>query len=271
MIRIQALLLALVPCLAWTAMAQEPKKPLDEGVAFRVVERRGDRVFVSAARAGVSAYLALKDLQALGAFKLNLQIPGIRSQLENESLSLFFQKKDAVAVAELIAVACGLDLEEDRLEPGPGQLLGTRVMTVVTVPLPETEAGRRNLRKWALDWYGRYLRALANDPMASLDKESQVRIDMALLALAQGRLLEGAGHFQAFLDKAAKHPFASEAKLKLAECQLELKNYDQAIQQSKGLFTTQAETKIGMKAALAVFWQTECLHSVLVYWLLLSL
>lgn len=244
------LLLALALGLSSSTRSQASQKPLDEGVAFRVVERRGDRVFVSAARAGVSAYLALKDLQALGAFKLNLQIPGIRSQLENETLSLFFKKKDAVAVAELLAVACGLDLEEDREEPEPGQVIGARVLTIVTVPLPETEAGRRNLRKWALDWYGRYLRALANDPTASLDKESQVRIDMAMLALAQGKLLEAAGHFQSFLDKAAKHPFASQARLKLAECHLELQNYDQAVQQAKGLFTTQGETEIGMKAAL---------------------
>ncbi len=247
---LRPLTLALIFCLPGQLLAQDTKKEINEGVVFRVVERRGDRVFVSAARAGASAYLALKDLQALGAFKLNLQIPGIRAQLENETLSLFFKKKDAVAVAELLAVACGLDIEQDRDEPEPGQILGTRILTVVTIPLPETEAGRRNLRKWALDWYERYLRALAVDPTASLDKESQVRIDMALLALAQGNLLAAAGHFESFLDKASKHPFASEAKLKLAECQLELGNFDQAIQQSKGLFTTQAETQIGMKAAL---------------------
>ena len=243
-------LLAVSPLLSRDLHAQKPDPERNEGVAFRVVERRGDRVFVQAARAGVSAYIALKDLESLGAFKLNLQLPGIRQQLKNETLSLFFQKKDAVAVAELLAVACGLDLEEDREEPLPGQILGKRILTIVTVPLPETDAGRRNLRKWALDWYERYLRALATDPSASLDKESQVRVDMALLALAQGQLLEAVGHFQAFLDKAGKHPFANEARLKLAECELELKNYDEAIKQSKKLFENQAETSIGMRAAL---------------------
>ncbi|MEZ5989513.1 MAG: tetratricopeptide repeat protein [Planctomycetota bacterium] len=222
----------------------------DQGVVFRVVERRGDRVFVTAARAGVSAYIALKDLEALGAFRLNLELPGIRRKLEDEALSLFFKRKDAVSVAELVCVAAGLDLQEDRAEPEPGEAVGRRVLTVVTVPLPETSAGRQNLRRWALEWYDRYLQTLAADPDAPLSHESRVRIDMALLALAQGELLQAAGHFQAFLERAGDHPYADEARLKLAECWLEMGSLQEAIQESRKLLTTRSETEVGIEAAL---------------------
>lgn len=228
---------------------------------FEVVEEVGTLKFVRANRAGAGAYNALRALEELGAFRLKLEVADLRKTLESQTVSLSFEKMEAVTVAELIAASAGLDLITQRLEPdalsgGPGQL----VATVVRAPSAATEAGRQRLRDWALRWYRNLLKVELRKNRETADAEDRIHIDLALLDMAQGNLAAAASEFQWFTENAPKHPYVPHALLKEAECYLEMGQLVEASQRSRRVMTNYRSHEVGVRAA-QVFARTGLLRA----------
>jgi len=218
---------------------------------FRLVEVVGTLRFVSANRAGVSAYRALRDLERLGAFRLNLEAPELRQRLESEAVSLSFAKSEAVSVAELIAVAAGLDLVTEREEAPPdSDAPGKLIATVVMAPSAGTEAGRQRLRAWALRWYRNLLRSEFERQRETADAKVRVHMDLALLDMQQGNLTAAAREFRWFAENAPEHPYVPEALLNEATCFFELGDFAGSAQRASRLMKKLRISETGVKAAV---------------------
>ncbi|MFQ5504234.1 MAG: tol-pal system YbgF family protein [Planctomycetota bacterium] len=233
--------------------AQDLSRPRKAERVFTVESRKGTLLFVTANRSAVTAYHALRELEDLGAFRLNLEIPALKQTLLRESVGLAIKGKEAVSVAELIAVASGLDLITEREEPEEGnEAPGKLIATVVSSPKTDTSAGRERLRHWALRWYQNLMKAELYKNRETAAVEDRVRIDVALLHLAQGNLAAAANQFKLFSERAPDHSFVPEALLKEAECYLELGQYEDCRSKAHHLMMSARHKEVGSKAAVVL-------------------
>jgi tetratricopeptide (TPR) repeat protein len=237
------LLVVFVLGLAALAGAQDP--------VFRIVDQVGTLRFVSANRAGVSAWRALREIADLGVFQLELETPELRRLLEEQSLNLSFAKMEAVSVAELVAVAAGLDLVTERQEEEsgsdePGRLLAT----VVKAPGSTNEAVRQRLRDWALRWYRNVLGSELRQNRETADAEKRIHIDLALLDIAQGNLAAAASGLEWFAKNVPQHPWTPVALLKEAECYLELGQLEECSTKSSRVMKSFQSHEVAVPAAL---------------------
>ncbi len=218
---------------------------------FKFEKKVGTRFYVSANRSGVTAWSALRELEILGAFRLNLEIREIRSLLEKESVTLSFDTQEAVSIAELIAVSTGLDLVTERLKPPMGMKgLGPLVATVVSPPSPVTDAGRKRLRHWSLRWYRNLMTSKLRMNKETSSAEARVHIDMALLLMESKQFLAAAKEFKEFAKLSPEHPFVPQALYKEALCYFELDQFQASIDRSRQVMSTWKDLEIGAKAAV---------------------
>ena len=216
---------------------------------FEVVERVGSLRIVRANQAGATAWAALRSLEAIGCLRLELQVPELRARLERETVSLAIDRMESTTVAEFIAVAAGLDLVTERLEGRDGKP-GVLVATVVESPSPKTEAGRRRLQSWSLRWYRNLLRSELRANRETADAAERIRIDIAMLDMAQRNLAAAAQGFRWFIENAPEHPFVPRAMLKEAECLFEMGQLVESARASSRLMKEFSEKPIGVEAAI---------------------
>ncbi|GEM_PF-3160569 len=218
---------------------------------FKFEKKVGTRYYVSANRSGVTAWSALRELEILGAFRLNLELRELRSILEKESVTLSFDTQEAVSIAELITVAAGLDLVTERISPPIGvKGLGPLVATVVSPPSPVTEAGRKRLRHWSLRWYRNLMTSKLRMNKETSRAEARVHIDMALILMQSKQFLAAAKEFQEFARLSPDHPFVPQALYKEALCYFELGQLQACIDRSRQVMSTWKDLEIGAKAAV---------------------
>jgi tetratricopeptide (TPR) repeat protein len=218
---------------------------------FKFEKKVGTRFYVSANRSGVTAWSALRELEILGAFRLNLELRELRTLLEKESVTLSFDTQEAVSVAELIAVSSGLDLVTERLSTPMGMKgLGPLVATVVSPPSPITDAGRKRLRHWGLRWYRNLMTSKLRINKETSNAEARVHIDMALLLMESKQLLAAAKEFKEFAKLSPEHPFVPQALYKEALCYFELEQFQACIDRSRQVMSTWKDLEIGAKASV---------------------
>ncbi len=218
---------------------------------FKFEKKVGTRLYVSANRSGVTAWSALRELEILGAFRLNLEMRELRKILEKESVTLSFDTQEAVSVAELIAVSSGLDLVTERLAPPMGMKgVGPLVATLVSPPSPVTDAGRKRLRHWSLRWYRNLMTSKLRMNKETSSAAARVHIDMALLLMESKRFLAAAKEFKEFAKLSPEHPFVPQALYKEALCYYELDQFQASIDRSRQVMSTWKDLEIGAKAAV---------------------
>lgn len=237
-----AALFALRPAPARAALAIQDR-PL-----FEVVETLGTLRYVAANRSGVSASTALRTLEAMGVFVLHFEDPELVNLLERNTMTLSFDRMEAVAVAELCAVASGLDLITER-QPPVGGNPGNLVATVVRAPVPDTDAGRERLLDWGLRWYRNLLENELSSARINANTEAKIRIDSALLDMARGNWSAAAGGFRWLVDSNPTHPWVPEALLREAQCRLSAGEASDAAQRAARVMKLYRDDPVGAKAA----------------------
>lgn len=216
---------------------------------FQVVESSGALRYVKANRSGVSAWQALRELEKLGAFDLRFETPSLTKIVENSTMLLSFDRIEAVSVAELCAVAAGLDLSTERRVGKDGRP-GKLVATIVRPPARTTENGRQRLIDWGLRWYRNLLEAELSEQRTSADLEAKIRIDSALLDMARGNWSSAAAGFRWLAETRPDHPWLADALLREAECQISAKNYEEAAQRASNVMKLFRAREAGARAAL---------------------
>ncbi len=217
---------------------------------FEVVKTLGSRKFVKARRSGATAWIALKELEDLGAFKLNLELPELRSLLEGTSLNLSLDSKDALSVAELITVAAGLDLVVTKSKVEGADPPFRWIATIANPPSERTEAGREVLRRWAIRWYRNLLTSELRANRETADAETRVHIDLALLMIEQGNLAGASEEFRLFRRLAPGHPYVPHALLHEARCQYDMGRWRTAIERAREVMTENRSSELGIQAAI---------------------
>lgn len=231
------------------ALLAAPGLMAQDAPLFEVVESVGALRYVKANRSGVTAWNALRSLEAMGVFELRFEMPSLVPQIEKATMSLSFDRIEAVGVAELCAVAAGLDLTtERRVRPDgrPGKL----VATVVRAPSRESELGRQRLLDWGLRWYRNLLETELGDRRNGAGAEAKIRIDSALMDMARGNWASAAAGFRWLSDTHPKHPWVAEALLREAECRLSAREYEEAARRASSVMKLFRARAVGARAAL---------------------
>ncbi len=224
------------------ASAQD--KPL-----FEVVETIGTLRYYSANRAGVSASTALRTLEAMGVFALRYEDAKLQDALDRTTMSLAFDRMEAITIAELCAVAAGVDLITDRQAPVDGQL-GALVATVVRAPKGDQQQGRERLLDWGLRWYRNLLEHEIDSERMNADTEAKLRLETAMLDMARGNWSAAAGGFRWLADTNPKHPWVPEALLREAECRFAAGEATDAAQLASRVMKLYRTERVGAKAAV---------------------
>lgn len=242
-------MIALALCLAFVqAPAAGGASPHGPERIFEITRKLGSRIFVDANRAGATAWSALKELEDLGAFQLNLEVPELRKTLESESMNLSLSNRDALTVAELIAVAAGLDLVTTPIRERDGRVRW--IATVASPPSAKTEKGRQQLRRWAVRWYRNLLTSELRANRETADAETRVHIDMALLLIEQGNLSGAAEELRLFRRLAPKHPYVPHALLHEARCMYDMGRFATAIDRAREVLADYRDSELAAKAAV---------------------
>lgn len=236
------LALALSTVISSTVGAQD--RPL-----FEVVESVGTLRYLKANRAGVSGWNALRSLERLGVFTVRFELPELRKILEKNTMSLSFDRMEAVAIAELCSVAAGLDLMTER-QPSDDGKPGQLVVTIVRAPSKDNAAGRQRLLDWGLRWYRNLLETELARESTNADAEAKIRIDAALLDMARGNWSAAAGGFRWLADTNPNHPWVPEALLREAECRLAAGEFAEAGRRAARVMKVYRTDPVGVRAAI---------------------
>lgn len=180
---------------------------------------------VSGDRPGIGATPALQELGDVLGWQVVFATHELRSELERVTLDLSFDDRDARTIAHLIAAAGDADVVfDDRSGPDGG----TTVLHVVPAPSAATESGRQRLRRWAMQWYQRFLADDQRQQPLVAEKAMEVRMHLGDLLLQQGLVQDAIKDFQEVHDADPSHPYVPQALLKMAQAYYDLGQLDQA-------------------------------------------
>jgi tetratricopeptide (TPR) repeat protein len=201
-----------------SAAAPAQEHGVAPGAALFSVDAATQRI--SADRTAVAAGAALTELAKAMGWRIAFQPESLLGELEHTSLDLSFDDQGARAIAQLIAVAGGADVQfDDRTEDGKF----STALHVVRPPSAEIEAGRARLLARAMQWYRTFLAEdLRFDPLVE-EHASKVRMHLGEMLMEAGDLESAIGTFRALRDGDRTHPYVPLALLKTAECQFRMK------------------------------------------------
>ncbi|MHC5072489.1 MAG: hypothetical protein ACYTGO_18605 [Planctomycetota bacterium] len=152
------------------------------------VHGSGDDATVSSNQNAVAADRALQELAKAMRWGYRPATDRVVQELSKTSVDLSFDNQKPRIIAQLIAVAAGMDLSFDDRTSAVGH---SAIMHVTPAQPGETPAGRERLRKWAVHWYRSFL-SMETDPLVE-EQGLKVYMHLGRLRTAQGDL-EGAIH-----------------------------------------------------------------------------
>lgn len=192
------------------------------GEDLYVVDRTTDPPRVSADVDAVGADAALVELGRAMEWEVVFETTRLRNDLALVSVDLSFDLQDPRIIADLIAVAGRADVTfDDRSVAGKTRT----VLHVVKPPSEATEAGRRRLRRRAMQWYRMFLgEELRDDPLVA-EHAVDVRLRLAQMMLEQGDLEGAIRAFEELKDQERGHRYLPLALVRLAQCHYRLGDY----------------------------------------------
>lgn len=195
------------------------------GEDLYVVDRTTDPPRVSADVEAVAADAALVELGKALDWEVVFETTRLRNDLALVSVDLSFDLQDPRIVAHLIAVAGRADVTfDDRSVAGEART----VLHVVRPPSAATEAGRRRLRRRAMQWYHMFLgEELRDDPLVA-EHAVDVRLRLGQMMLEQGDLEGAIRAFEQLEDEDRSHRYVPLALVRLAQCHYRLGDHEAA-------------------------------------------